>query len=123
MVYVVCTQNSISLDSYGAGSENSFRWAGKDISDPVSHYLYLRTRQQGIKWKGHVMRHEENVRMKEKCKSLKEIPNRSSPLAIRKEVISVQKGRREITDLGNLTRLVAEKRDLATSRVLETIRN
>ena len=40
--------------------------------------------------------------MKEKCKSLKEVPTHSLPPTIRKEVvIRAQKGKREIIDLGN----------------------
>lgn len=73
----------------------------KTCQDIVFCHLYLRTRQRGIEWKEQVKTHQENVRRKEKCKSWREAPTHSSPPIIRKEMISAQKGRREIIDLGN----------------------
>lgn len=81
MAYVVCPQSSISFDSRGAG-----QW--KFL--PVGWVLFpvISEDQAGWhEWKGHVMRHQENVSMKVKCKFLKEVSTHSSPPAIRKEVI------------------------------------
>lgn len=78
------------------GNENSFLKAGPYV--PLSLF---EDQAAWHEWKGHVMGHQENVRMKEKCKSLKEVSIHYSPPVIRKKVIRAQKGRREIIDLDN----------------------
>lgn len=65
------------------------------------------------------MRHQENIRMKEKCKSLKEVPTHFDTLQLAKEVTESQKGRGEIID----SRLLKEKLGMSSSRSVETIRN
>lgn len=62
------------------GNENSFLKAGPYV--PLSLF---EDQAAWHEWKGHVMGHQENVRMKEKCKSLKEVSIHSSPPAIRKK--------------------------------------
>lgn len=59
-----------------------------------------------------------------KCKSLKENSTHCSLPAIRKEVIRVQKVRREITGLGNSSVAHGGKKgDMSTRRAMETVRN
>lgn len=78
------------------GSDNSFQWAGP-------RFLSSSSGDQAAwhQWEGYVRRHQENVRMKEKRKSLKAVLAHPPLPAIRKEMIRAQKGRREIIDLGN----------------------